>query len=144
MIQQVIDKLKTWHIESWDVFLLRVGLALTLLYAGISIFVAPLNWVGFVPEFIRVIYPAESFIIVHAVFDLLLGAGLLWGRYLWFFSGLAFFNLASILLFYGVDDITFRDIGLLFMALALFTRSISSVMRNKADSVITKTEETLA
>ena len=124
-----MDKLKTWHLETWDVTLLRIGLALTLLYAGISIFIAPTNWVGFVPAWMDAFYPAESFIIIHGALDVLLAVGLLSGRFLWFFSGVTFFNLTSILLFYGVDDVTFRDMGLAFAALALFVRSISSAQK---------------
>lgn len=112
-------------LQKLDMLFLRLGLALTLLYAGFSIFIAPTNWVGFVPSWVHNIYPAESFIILHGVLDVLLGVGLLSGRLLWLFSAVSFFNLAGILFFYGVDDITFRDLGLSMAALALFVRSMT-------------------
>jgi len=42
------------------------------------------------------------------------------------FAVLAFFNFFAILIFYGIDAITFRDFGLSGAALALFVRALQT------------------
>lgn len=109
---------------------LRLGLGVVLLYAGFSIIANPVAWIGFVPQFVENFYPRESALILHAFFDLFLGAGLLLGWFLPVVSILTFFNLTSILVLSGVDDVTFRDIGLSFGALALFFRTLTKPREN--------------
>ncbi len=119
---------------------LRLGLGLVFLYAGFSIIANPTAWIGYVPQFVENFYPRESALILHAIFDLLLGAGLLLGQFLPLVSIMAFLNLTSILIFSGIDDITFRDVGLAFAALALFFRSVSffvSYLKRSEESGVT-------
>lgn len=104
------------------VLVLRIGLGLTLIYAAVGIFTNPAAWVGFVPVWLQVL-GGDLFLYGHAVFELILGLALLFGFFLPLVSFLIFLDLLAILLFYGVDDVTFRDFGLLMASLALFLLS---------------------
>lgn len=106
------------------IMLLRLGLGLVFLYAGLHALIDPLSWIGFVPQWVGRIMPPATFLTIHSIFELALGAALLiFERALPATSLLAALDLAAILLLYGVDDATFRDFGLVMMALALFLLS---------------------
>lgn len=105
-----------------DILVLRVGLGLVFLYAATASLQDPTNWVGFVPSFVGVLMPRESFLFVHSLFELALGVALIVGKWLPVLSTLAFLLFLGILMFFGINDVTFRDFGLASMALALFVR----------------------
>lgn len=101
--------------------LLRVGLGFVLLYAALSSFLEPLNWIGFFPGFLfRLGIPEELVLGGFSLYEAILGLWLLWGKKVVYpallsamaFGGITFFNL-------GAMDILFRDLGLFFAALAL-------------------------
>ncbi len=106
--------------------LLRVAVAFPMIWAGVSQITNPTNWIGFVPVWLGAIIPAETFLTIHSVFNLIVGAGLLFGFWRIIFSGLAMASFASIVIFYGVDDVTFRDVGLAIVALVLFLRTLKA------------------
>lgn len=106
---------------------LRLGLGLMFLYSGSSLFYTPEQWYGFAPQWFS---DAISSIISFNVYLRIQGIGefLVGLLMLAWFSGttgvriasvLATLEMAGILLFTGVDLITFRDIGLLGAAIAL-------------------------
>lgn len=107
--------------------ILGVGLGLTFIYAGTSSLLSPQNWIGFVPEWLN-IFPElikgiqfrESFLFLHGVFEIIMGAWLISGYKTKIPALLSFLSIAAIILFYGIDDVTFRDFGLLSAALALY------------------------
>lgn len=103
--------------------LLRIAVAFPLIWAGISQLQNPTDWVGFVPAWLGNIVDPEAFLGIHSFFNLIIGIGLLTGFWRIIFSALATLSLASIVIFYGVDDITFRDVGLAIVALVLFVRA---------------------
>ena len=112
-----------------DILILRIGLGLTLIYASFDIFRDPTSWIDFVPTWIEYLIPRERFLMGHALGDLVIGLGLLnnFKRMLLpLFAVLAFFNFFAILIFYGIDAITFRDFGLSGAALALFVRALQT------------------
>lgn len=104
-------------IASW---LLRSGLAFVFLYAGIDGLLNPIRWLGFMPEFMTVIAPAETMLSAFSVFEIILAAALLWNVTVFYaalvaagmLAGMTVFNLSALL-------IVFRDIGLAAAALAL-------------------------
>lgn len=104
------------------IVLLRIGLGGTMVYAGTSIIANTQAWLGFIPQWILNISPIDgmSLLIGHGVFELILGLLLVFGVLLKLSSLVAFFDLLFIIVFVGVDLVTFRDFGLLMMALALF------------------------
>lgn len=101
--------------------LLRAGLAFVFFYAAISSFVSPADWVGYFPLFMRQIVPATILLPFFSVVELGLGVWLIVG---WRTKWAA---LAGALLLAGIVvtnplllPITFRDVGLVCMALALY------------------------
>ncbi len=105
-------------------FLLRSGLAIAFFYAGISSFLNPTNWIGFVPNFIGAIISKEIFLIIFSVYELLLGIGLLFDYKTFALSILSSVTLFLILFGNIMNlEILFRDIAILFMALALVALS---------------------
>ncbi|MEX2017313.1 MAG: hypothetical protein WD876_02470 [Candidatus Pacearchaeota archaeon] len=99
---------------------LRLGLAFVFIYAAISAFLNPGAWIGYVPSFIWNPITRAYFLFAHDIVNLGLGLWLLTGKKQFYaaivsclaLAGIIIFNLSSFL-------ITFRDVGLLFAAIAL-------------------------
>lgn len=99
---------------------LRLGLAFVFAYAGISSLQQPLEWVGYLPGFMTQLIDAMVLIKVFAIYELLLAGWLLSARYTRYAALLSAATLAGILAVNsGQLIITFRDVGLVLMALAL-------------------------
>jgi uncharacterized membrane protein len=101
-------------------FLLRTGLAIVFLYAGVATFLEPHNWAGYIPSFVREAFPASVFLILFSSFEILLA--------LWLFSGKRAYHAAtcaSVTIFLitisnlNLLDVIFRDVAILAMSLAL-------------------------
>jgi len=100
--------------------LIQLGLVAVLVYAGVSQLRQPADWTAYFPSFISSSISLITLVKIVAVYELLLAGWLLSGKYLKLagllaaltFSGIIIFNLHQLI-------VTFRDIGLLFMALAL-------------------------
>ncbi len=109
-------------------FCLRIGLATVFLYAGISALLNPMAWVGFIPMWIRGIIPGNIFLPIHAVLDIIIGLWLVVGKKLFYASAVAGLALLSIVIFnFGALDIIFRDIAILFSAVALMILHLREV-----------------
>ena len=102
------------------VLLLRIGLGLVFIYAGAHQIANPGGWAGFVPAWLGDIIAPLTFIYIHGAIELALGLGIIIGFYLPALAIIASLDLFAILIFFGVDDVTFRDFGLLMASLALF------------------------
>jgi uncharacterized membrane protein YphA (DoxX/SURF4 family) len=105
-------------------YILNVGLAFTLLFAGISIFLRPLDWIGFVPQWVENFGVSREFALQgHAVAEIVMGLWLLSNKKVRWVAVLAALDMASIIILNGFSHdmllITFRDVGLLFMAIYL-------------------------
>lgn len=108
---------------------LRIGLAGVFVYAGINSLLNPTAWIGYIPQWINNVplfselveglQFRELFLKIHGAFEILLAVALLIGFWKRITSILAFLSMAGILVFYGVDDVSFRDFGLLGAAYAL-------------------------
>ncbi len=100
--------------------LLRIGLAFVFLYVAVASFLAPDSWIGFFPAVFKNIFPQNLLLTGFSVYEILLGLWLLWGRYAFYSAPLAVLTLLGIIIpNLGALDIIFRDVGLLFAALAL-------------------------
>lgn len=100
---------------------LRIGLALVFLYAGISSLKNPLEWAGFLPGFLTNHFNATTLVKLFAIYELILVAWLVSGKFLKYCAILCFLTFGGILITnFGQLLITFRDVGLAFMAIALF------------------------
>jgi|SRR5579884_1242913 len=106
------------QVATW---LLRAGLSVVFLYAAISSLMHPLEWVGFLPDFLTKIIAATTLLKIFAVYELALALLLLTGKFLRYCALISAITLAGIVIVNPSQLITtFRDIGLAFMALALF------------------------
>ena len=105
-------------IASW---LLRIGLAVVFLYAAISSLQHPLEWVGFLPPFMTKAIADTTLIKLFAIYELVLAVWLLSGKFIQYCALICAVTLAGIVVTNPSQLVTtFRDIGLAFMALALF------------------------
>jgi hypothetical protein len=100
--------------------LIRIALAFSFAYVGISSTTSPELWVGFLPQFVGNVIDPELFLKIHGSFEVFLALWLLSGKFK-FVSGLiAAVLLFSITLFnLSAWDIVFRDVSLGIAALAL-------------------------
>ena len=106
---------------------LRIGLGLMFVYSGTGLIRQPLDWQGFLPPwfggFVGNFLPLPTYLAIQGAGELLMAAvfllpfvPLLIVRVAAVVAALEF---AGILLFTGLDLVTFRDIGLLGGAIAL-------------------------
>lgn len=100
--------------------LLRIGLAFVFLYAAIGSLTFPINWVWYIPDWMRIIIPVETQLILHALAELVLGIWLLSGWKIFYVAIFAAVDLLVITVInLNIMDIVFRDVGLFFAATAL-------------------------
>lgn len=103
--------------------ILRWGLAFTFFYAAVASLLNPENWIGYLPAFVGYIIPPRIALTVFSFYEIVLAVLLFAGRKLKWAALLSAVTLAAITVFNlggGVFDVTFRDVGLAFMALALW------------------------
>ena len=116
---------------------LRLCLGLMYLYSGTDLFYRPDNWLGFLPPWfshvVANVVSLETYLRFQGIAEFCIGLLLLaWFSGKWgvrIASVLAFFEMSFILIFVGIDPITFRDIGLLGGALALIIISFKESAR---------------
>jgi len=105
------------HLAMW---LLRLGLSTVFLYAAISSFVNPEDWVGYLPNVLTEHFSATLLLKFFSAYELGLVVWLLSGVYLRYAGLLCALTLAGIVTSnFHLFAITFRDIALIFSALAL-------------------------
>lgn len=101
-------------------FILRVGLAIVFLYAAISSFLVPESWVGFFPAWMRDMMPANYLLMLFSLYELALALWLLSGKKAFSAAIFSAMTLAAIITTnLTLLDIVFRDVAILFMAIAL-------------------------
>lgn len=111
---------------------LRLGLGLMYIYSGYDLFYHPKSWLWAVPswftEIVSPIISIEAFIRFQGVIEFIVALLLLaWFLGRWGVRAAAMFStleMAAILLFSGIDAITFRDLGLLGGSTALLILSL--------------------
>src|ERR1041385_8885331 len=104
----VINKQNAPHL------LLRLCLALVFAFAAIDSFIAPSDWVGFLPKVATAIVPATTLLHVFSVYDLGLVVWLLSGwrsRYAGLLCALTLGGIAATN--FSLFLISFRDLGLM-------------------------------
>ena len=106
--------------EKLELFLLRLGIASVFLYAVIAATLEPFNWIGYLPQFLRNIFPAEILLRLFSAYQVGLSLWLLWGKKIFWASLISVITfIAIITVNIGSLDIVFRDIAILFAALSL-------------------------
>ena len=102
-------------------FVLSLGLAFVFIYAGVASLLHPLEWIGYLPHFLGDFVSLELAIKLIAVYEIILGVVLISGKFRKIAAALTALTLAGII-FADLSQfaVTFRDVGLLFAAAALF------------------------
>jgi uncharacterized membrane protein YphA (DoxX/SURF4 family) len=110
--------------SKWPLLLLRGGLTVIFLYAAISGYVNPQDWVGYLPGILRDNFDPNLVLHFFSAYELVLAAWLLSGVYTRYAALLCAATLAGIVTSnLSLFAITFRDIALIFSALALASMS---------------------
>lgn len=103
--------------------ILGIGLALVLIWFGLSEMLSPQDWAVFLPDFLKSFSFANSLVIIHGAVLTILAVMIAvnWGRRA--ASALIAFMLAEIVANFiitsGVSDIAVRDFGLFAAALSI-------------------------
>ena len=101
-------------------WLLRIALATMFLYAAISSFLQPSEWLGYLPSFVQAIFDGELVLKLFSVVEIALAAWLLSGVYTRYAALVAGVMLLGITVSnFSLLAISFRDIGLALVAFAL-------------------------
>lgn len=101
--------------------ILRVGLGITFLWVAVLILKEPANWGLMIKPWAAGLLsiPLKQAMMGTAILDAIIGVLLLIDVLTWLAALLASIHLAIVLTVAGIDQITFRDIGLLAGALAI-------------------------
>lgn len=114
--------------------ILSFFLAFVVLWFGVNEILAPQNWVGLAPEFLKNLFPVNLLILAHGTALTLCGAALVLNIYRKAAAAIIAILLLEIivnfLVNYGLSDIVARDIGLFGAALAI----IFSRRQNQTDA----------
>lgn len=111
------------HIHSVEAaaWMLRIGLAFVFLYAAVSSLRHPVLWAAFLPTFLTERITGATLVTYFSIYEVALTLWLLSGRFTRYVAALCFLTFGGIVLANPSQLLTtFRDIGLAFMALALF------------------------
>jgi uncharacterized membrane protein YphA (DoxX/SURF4 family) len=106
--------------------LLRVALAFVFSFAAVSSLLSPNDWIGYLPKAATQFVSGDILLKVMSVYELALAAWLLSGKQTHFAALLSAATLAGITAAnISLIAISFRDIGLIFAALALAALSFA-------------------
>ena len=104
-------------------YILNLGLAFVLIYAGIDQLLHPLDWVGYIPSWALFGQTPEQSLVVHSILALLLAAAFLINiKTRWVGASGTLFFLSIILangFSRGVFLVTFRDVAMVTSSLYL-------------------------
>jgi len=118
-----MNNIKEFFIKNKDysTAIIRIGLALVLLWFGIDEIINPEDWFGYIPLWLNGVLPFSlgTFIFLNGIFEVILGALLLSGFFTRIVAFVAALHLLSITIAVGYNDIAVRDFGLTLMAVSL-------------------------
>ena len=101
-------------------FFLRIGLAITLLYAAIAQMLYPEQWVVWLPQWLGKIASLTVLLYLFSIYEIVLGLWLLTDKKTFHAASLAALTMTMIIIFnLSALDLVFRDVAILFAALAL-------------------------
>lgn len=106
-------------INKKSILLLKFGVAFAFFYPAISAFVDPSAWIGYVPAWIDIFIPRETFLPLFSAFEIVVALGVLfWNKALP--SVVAGLMLISIVALNRNEfSVVFRDLSITCMAFAL-------------------------
>jgi len=104
---------------------LRLSIASVFLYAAAAATLQPDNWIGYIPQVIRNIFPANILLMGFSFYQVALALWILTGWKAVFSASLAALTLLAIIVAnISQTDILFRDFAIFFAALALLFNSL--------------------
>lgn len=111
-----------WNYKKMGFWSLRIGLAAVYLYSGPDLIAYPQNWVGYLPEWFKGLLPIapELYLKIQGIAELLMVISFLSGIAVRWAALASALEMAGILMFYGIDGVSFRDLAVLGSALSLF------------------------
>lgn len=113
----------------WACLFTRWGIGFTFFYAGVSSFLNPNVWVGFIPVFASNIVDGYFLLSAFSVYEIFLALWLFVNKKTYYAAIVSAVTMFVLVVFnLGVLDIIFRDVAIFFsaIALAILTRSDSS------------------
>ena len=108
--------IKNRHYSS---FIIRIGLALVLLWFGIDEIINPQNWFGYFSQWLALPFSLETFFLLNGIFEVIIGILLLMGLYTRVVAFISAFHLLAVTIALGYNDVAVRDFGLTLMAVSL-------------------------
>jgi|TARA_B100001971_G_C17965513_1_gene419644 uncharacterized membrane protein YphA (DoxX/SURF4 family) len=109
--------------KAWSAPVLRIGLALVVLWFGLNQIFDSASWMGYLPGFVfNLPISAELFVLLNGIAEVVLGGLLLVGLFTRLASGLLFLHLFGISVSLGYNDVMIRDLGLSIAMLSVFLR----------------------
>lgn len=124
-IKDKIEGIKPSRLEKFSYIALRCGLGLTYIWIGVSMTMDPAAWSGFFPGVVLDLSYSNQIVIAAGFADFLIGLLLIINRFIPIASFVSVVHMLGILIFYGLDSITVRDIGLLGASASIFLTSLS-------------------
>lgn len=108
--------------QKFGLWVLRLGLSATYLYSGIDLIFNPINWIGYLPNWFKGLLPVapELYLKGQGIVELLFVLSFLTGKGIKWAALLSALEMFGILIFYGIDGISFRDMAIFGAALSLF------------------------
>ena len=105
--------------------ILRCGLAFVFAYAVFSFYIDPTTWIGYFPDFMRVLLPEYVLTYGFAVYEIILTIWLLSNRKIFMAAVLSTLTLFGIIIF-NLDhfNILFRNVAIFCSAVALAVLSV--------------------
>jgi uncharacterized membrane protein YphA (DoxX/SURF4 family) len=124
-IKSKLEDIKPSRLEKFSYIALRLGLGITYIWIGVLMTMNPSVWGGFFPEIIRDLSYSKQVVIAAGFLDFLIGLLLIINRFTPVAALASTIHMSGILIVYGLDSITVRDIGLLGASISVFLTSIS-------------------
>jgi len=118
-----MQKIKNFIInnKNYSTVIIRISLALVLLWFGIDEIINPENWFGYIPSWVsdNLPFSLDFLISLNGIFEIFIGLLLLIGLYTRIIAFIAALHLLSITIAIGYNEIGIRDFGLTLMAVSL-------------------------
>ncbi len=108
--------------EKYAPLIIRTGLGVVFFLFGIDKFIHPMNWAGYIPPWMPMLFSKEMFIFLLGIVETAIGTGVFFGIFTRFFAGIAALMLLPIMYSLGFNELSIRDFALFCMALAMFLR----------------------
>ena len=112
--------------------LLRIGIAITFLYAALGTTLHPNDWIWFFPKFLRDSVPHPLLLTGFSIYEVVLGVWLIVGWRTMYTAALAGITLLGIIFSnLSTIDIVFRDFAIFFADAALVVGSYQPSKKKK-------------